>query len=107
MNDGVSVLAVSGNDLFVGGNFTTAGGKVSGSVARAYLEWPYVSIVPSGSGLTLSWPTFYTNFALQHRSAANPNTWSNANYLLSTNGATKSATALLTPTDQFFRLIGN
>ena len=36
-----------------------------------------------------------------------PNTWSNANYPLTTNGPIKSATAPMTPTNQFFRLIGN
>ena len=33
----VSALAVSGSDLYAGGNFTTAGGKVSAYVARAVL----------------------------------------------------------------------
>jgi hypothetical protein len=39
MNKGVAALAVSGNNLYVGGSFTTAGGKVFGYIARAYLPF--------------------------------------------------------------------
>jgi len=99
---------VAGGDLYAGGNFTVAGGKVSAFAARAYLERPALSILRSGGDVTLSWPTFYTNFGLQQNpNAANSNTWSDANYPLTTNGAIKSATAPMTPTNQFFRLIGN
>jgi len=38
---------------------------------------------------------------------ADPNTWSNADYSLTTNGATKNATVPITPAMQLFRLIGN
>jgi len=108
MNGGVYALAVSGSDMYAGGLFTTAGGKVSTYAARAYLEQPYLSILHSGPNATLSWPTFYDTFALQQNpDVANSNSWSNANYPLVTNGPTKSATVPLTPTNQFFRLIGN
>jgi hypothetical protein len=108
VNGLVHALAISGNDLYVGGSFGTAGGKVSPYLARAYLEQPVLSLVPSAANLTLSWPTFYESFVLQQNpDVTNPNTWSPANYPLTTNGATKSATAPLTPTNQFFRLIGN
>jgi hypothetical protein len=103
----VNVLAVSGSDLYAGGKFTTAGGKVSAYLARAYLL-PTLSILRSGVEVTISWPTFYEKFALQQNpNAANTNSWSNANYLFTTNGTIKSATFPLTPTNQFFRLIGN
>jgi hypothetical protein len=77
-------------------------------LARAYLDLPTLYIFRSGGDMTLSWPTFYDTFALQQDpDAANPNNWSDANYPLTTNGAIKSATVPLTPTNQFFRLIGN
>jgi len=104
----VLALAVSGSDLYAGGGFTTAGGKVSCYVARAYLERPFLSILHSGGDVTLSWPTFYESFVLQQNpDAANTNGWSDATCPLTTNGATKSATVPLTPPNQFFRLMGN
>src|SRR5438105_154384 len=36
----VSALAVSGSDLYAGGSFTTAGGKVTGYVAKAAIGPP-------------------------------------------------------------------
>jgi hypothetical protein len=58
--------------------------------------------------MALSWPVSFERFALQQNpGAANPSSWSPANYPLTTNGATKSAMVPLTPTNQFFRLIGN
>jgi hypothetical protein len=46
----VSALAVSGSDLYVGGNFTTAGGKVSAYVAKAVVNPPVLAIEPDGGG---------------------------------------------------------
>ena len=104
----IFTLAVSGSTLYTGGFFTSAGGKASRYVARAYLEQPALSILRSDADLTVSWPTFYDTFALQQNpNAANTNTWSDANFPLTTNGATKTATVLITPTNHFFRLIGN
>jgi hypothetical protein len=37
MNSSVSALAVSGSNLYAGGDFTSAGGKVSAYAARAAL----------------------------------------------------------------------
>jgi len=108
MNGGVDELAVSGGNLHAGGSFTTAGGKVSAYLARAYLDSPTLSILRSGGDMTLSWPVSFGRFALQQNpDASNPNGWSSANYPLLTNGATASATVPVTPTNQFFRLIGN
>ena len=108
MNYRPRALMVSGSDLYAGGDFLTAGGKVSAYVARAYLDLPTLSIFRSGDDVTLSWPVSFGRFALhQNPDAANPSSWSPANYPLTTNGATKSATIPLTSTNQFFRLIGN
>ena len=105
---GSSALAVSSSELFTGGEFTIVSGKVSAYVARAFLELPTLSALRSGDELTLSWQASFETFALQQNpNAANSNTWSNANYPLTTNGPTKSATVHLAPTNQFFRLTGN
>jgi hypothetical protein len=85
---------------------------VSGSaayLARAYLlERPVLSILRSDTDATLSWPTFYETFVLQQNpDPANSTTWSNANYPLTTNNATKRATVPITSTNHFFRLIGH
>lgn len=49
----VYALAISGNDLYAGGAFWIAGGKLSPNIARAYLQLPALSILRSGSDLTL------------------------------------------------------
>jgi len=108
MNDIVSALAVSGSELYAGGNFTTAGRNVSAYVARAYLDFPNLSIMNSGSNLIVSWPASFGRFALQQSpDVANTNSWSRADYTLNINGETKSASVPVTSGNQFFRLIGN
>ena len=98
-------LAVSGCDLYAGGDFTTAGGKVSGYVAKAYLERPTLSVLRSSGAVTLSWPTFYETFVLQeNQDVVNPNDWHDANYSLTTNSPTKSTTVPIGPGNQIFRL---
>ena len=50
MNSHVFALVVSGNDLYAGGSLTTAGGKVSAYMARAYLlTLPALSVLRSGT----------------------------------------------------------
>src|SRR5437773_8572002 len=108
MNSTVEALAVSGNQLYAGGRFTLAGGKVSSYAARAYLVPPTLSSALSGGQLTLSWPTAFGGFVLQQNpNVADTNAWSNASYPFTTNGAMKSATVPSTAARQFFRLIGN
>ena len=108
MNHFVNVLAVSGSDLYAGGDFTMAGGKLSTFLARASLEWPSLSILRSGSAATVSWPASFGRWILQQSpDVTNTSSWSSPNYPLTTNGTTKSATVHLTPTNQFFRLIDN
>src|ERR1051325_943989 len=57
MNTNVLALAVSGDDLYAAGQFTTAGGKAASYVARAEIsDLPLLSILPSGANVTISWP---------------------------------------------------
>ena len=99
---------MSGSDLYAGGWFTTAGGKISACLARAYLDLPTLSMVRSAGDVTLSWPVSFRRFGLQQSpDAANASSWSPANYPLTTNGMTQSATVPISSTNQFFRLIGN
>jgi len=46
----VFALAVLGGDLYAGGEFATAGGKVSAHVARAIVNPPVLRLAPDGSG---------------------------------------------------------
>jgi len=46
----VRALVASGSELYVGGYFTTAGGKVSGYIARAIVNPPVLDIEGDGSG---------------------------------------------------------
>jgi len=43
-------LAMFGGDLYVGGDFTVAGDKVSAYLAKAILYPPVITIQPDGSG---------------------------------------------------------
>src|SRR2546426_3380503 len=47
MNDGVLALAVSGSDLYAGGEFTTAGGSAANYIAK----WNGSSWAALGSGI--------------------------------------------------------
>lgn len=97
-------LAIAGGELLVGGY--AGSNLISAFAARAYLERPTLAIKKTGANVTLSWPTFYSDFVLeQNASLANPNGWTAAEYPLVTNGAIKSATTSLTPTNRFFRLV--
>src|SRR5947207_4465877 len=91
----VSALAVSGSDLYVGGGFTTAGGKVSPYIARAYLlTLPTLSVYRSGSDVMVSWPSVDTaSFALEQAGAlATPATWVTNTASVTDDGNNKSVT---------------
>ena len=49
-NGADGALAVSGNELYVGGEFTTAGGKVSAYLAKAIINPPVLTLEHSASG---------------------------------------------------------
>jgi hypothetical protein len=103
----VSALAVSGSDLYVGGAFTTAGGKVSANIARAYLlDLPTLSVRRFGNDLMLSWPSADTrDFALEQSTALRaPASWAANTAIVTDDGVKRSVTLSATNSPQFFRL---
>jgi hypothetical protein len=107
MNSNVTALAVSGGDLYAGGRFTTAGGKASSHLARAYLPaLPTLSVLPAGTDVRVSWPSVDTGgFALEQAGAvATPASWVTSNAPITDDGTNKSVTLPVTNNPQFFRL---
>ena len=103
----LAALAVSGSDVYAGCYFTTAGGKVSVYVARAYLlTLPTLSVLRSGTDVTLSWPSVdAAGFALEQADAlAAPANWVTNTSNVSNDGTNKSVTFPATNSPQFFRL---
>ena len=103
----VSALAVSGSDLYAGGSFTTAGGKVSPFIARAYLlDLPALSVRRSGSDVMVSWPSADTSgFALEQAGVLSGRaSWVSNNVPITDDGVKKSVTVPATNSAQFFRL---
>src|SRR2546422_535300 len=103
----VFALAVSGSDLYAGGYFTTAGGKVSAYIARAYLlPLPTLSVFGSGSDVMVSWPSVDTaGFALEQADTlAAPATWVTNSASVTDDGTNKSVIIPATNSAQFFRL---
>jgi hypothetical protein len=106
---GVFALAVSGTDLYAGGLFTMAGGKVSTYIARAYLpSLPALSLLRSGTDVMISWPSVDTaGFSLEQAGAiAAPATWVTTTASITDDGTNKSVTVPATNSAQFFRLRG-
>src|SRR5436309_15655803 len=107
MNNNVHALVVSGSDLYAGGTFTTAGGKVSTYIARAYLPTlPTLSVLRSGTDVMVSWPSALTaGFALEQAGTlASPAAWVSNTASVTDDGTNKSVTIPATNSPQFFRL---
>jgi hypothetical protein len=96
--------------LYAGGYFTTAGGKVSPYIARAYLRpLPTLSVLRSGvpqGGMTVSWPSVDTaGFVLEQAGAlAAPVGWVSNTASITDDGTNKSVIIPATNNAQFFRL---
>jgi hypothetical protein len=107
MNNTVHALAVSGNDLYVGGEFTTAGNQASAFIARAHLPaLPALSVLRSGAQVTISWPSADTAgfFLEQADTLAAPINWVSNTANATDDGTNTSVTIPATNAFQFFRL---
>ena len=107
VNNTVYPLLVSGKDLYAGGYFTTAGGKPCAYIARAYLlSVPTLSLIRSGSDLTISWPSTNTDdFALETAVTLSTSaTWSSSTAPITDDGTNKSVNIPATNSADFFRL---
>jgi hypothetical protein len=103
----VYALAPSGSDLlYVGGNFTTAGGKLSAHVARANIGVArvFTSIVrnPSGTQALLTF-TSDPGASFNVLSSTNLTTWQ-TNSTVNATGVTNSVSVNITQPREFFRL---
>jgi hypothetical protein len=78
---GVHAVAASGSDLYVGGDFYTAGGKVSAYLAKADLllaagTAPALAAVRTSTNTVMfSWPLSSTDFTLQQNLDLNTTNW--------------------------------
>jgi hypothetical protein len=98
---------VAGSDLYVGGQFTTAGGKVSPYIARAYLlSLPALSVSRFGASIVVGWPSADTaGFGLEQAGAfAVQGGWTPVAASVSDDGTNNSVTLPATNAAQFFRL---
>lgn len=73
---GVSSLAASGTELFVGGAFTEAGGKLATNIARWRIPHK-LNIKRAGNDALISWPATGSNLTLQARTNIALQGWSN------------------------------
>lgn len=92
--------------LYAGGDLSIAGGKASAHLARAYVLPLALSVLRSGSNLTLSWSSVDTaGFALQQADALVPSaTWVSNTAPVTDDGTNKPVTVPATNNLQFFRL---
>src|SRR5439155_10127011 len=103
----VFALTASGDDLYVGGNFITAGGRISVYFARAYLlPLPTLSVLRSTPNVIVSWPSPDTaDFSLEQSATVSPAaTWLPNSAPITDDGTNKSITFPATNSPQFFRL---
>jgi hypothetical protein len=107
MNTNVWAFAISGDDLYVAGEFTIAGGKPAARVARAYLsDIPLLSILPSGTNVTIFWPSTNTDaFALEETDGSiHPPTWVPSAATVGNDGTNKFVTTPARTSSKYFRL---
>jgi hypothetical protein len=60
--------------------------------------------INNGNMAVISWPSFYTGFALQQKSSLATTNWTTSGLLINDNGTTKTVTNAPTTGNLFFRL---
>lgn len=109
MNESVEAFTVSGNELFAGGRFTTAGGKPAMYIARAYLpDLPSLSIIGTHTNVMVSWPSPNTaGFTLEETTnLAGPRKWVTNSAPVIDDGTRKVVSVSTTNDPKLFRLRG-
>jgi len=99
----VRALAASGTDLFVGGFFTLAGGKLSSSIALWHIPHT-LSIQQVQDNVVLSWPATGTNFVLEAACGVPSSNWSPVTQPVIVHDGQCVVTNALGRGNQFYRL---
>jgi len=104
----VNAVTLSGSNLFVGGRFTTAGGKVSAYLARADLAGgiaPTLTLRPTSTGTMLvSWPLSSASFTLQQNPDLNTANWVTPAEAVNSNDSIKYIIVGSPSGNRFYRL---
>jgi uncharacterized repeat protein (TIGR03803 family) len=101
----VSGLLLVGNTLF---GTTPYGGTNGVGVAYEIIlpTPPSLTIAPAGSNVTVSWPSWASNYVLLQNSSFGATKWSTNSLTVSDNGTNRSVTIAPTAPSTFFRLQG-
>jgi hypothetical protein len=104
VNTQVRALAVSGSDLYVGGEFISAGGKGAAYLVRAIGPAVFTSIAPNPSRTqALLTFTALPGASFHLLSSTNPATWQ-TNSTVNATGETNSVSVNITQPHELFRL---
>jgi hypothetical protein len=100
-------MMASGTDLYVGGNFTMAGGKVSAYIASAILvPLPTLNIsFTSGNAAMILWPSSSTNFTLQQKLDLKTSNWTTPSEIVNDDHTNKFIIVNPAGASRFYRLV--
>ena len=105
VNCTVWALAIKGQDLFVGGDFVTAGGKVSARIALwhgAADHIPELAIRRSNTDVIVTWPSWGSNFVLKGATDLTSGPWSDVPS--TTDQSRNISTNTIAGSSRFYRL---